>query len=227
MLRREAWREARRSWRRLLAFLAGWAALTAVLAPIQRTDFLQGLVVGFMVGVLGMFAMVFLVATGIAQRQMGGAAEQWTAEVLEELDRGRWFVAHDVSFDGMNVDHVLVGPRRIYAVETKWTSWHGNPKFLAGARACAERGARKLRSLLASHDLPREVIALVVVWGPGTEDMPQEPRWEDGVGLVAGVHAGTWLEKLRSSGRDVGRDLAAERAVTGFMTARDAYAEAR
>lgn len=187
---------------------------------MQRTDFLRGLFAGLMAGLLGMFVMVFLVATGIAQRQMGGAAEQWTAELLEGLDRGRWFVAHDVSFEEINVDHVLVGPRRIYAVETKWTSWQGNSKFLQGARSCAERGARKIRSLLASQDLHREVVPLVVVWGPGTDAMQTAPLWNQGIGVVAGVHADTWLDKLRSSGRDVARDLNAERAVSGFIAAR-------
>ena len=225
MLRRQAWLAARRSWPRLLGFLAVWAVLTVGLSLIQRTDFLRGLFAGFMVGVLGLFVMVFLVATGIAQRQMGGAAEQWTAELVDQLDRSRWFVAHDVSFEATNVDHVLVGPRRVYAIETKWTSWQGNPRFLQGARSCAERGARKIRGLLASQGLRREVVPLVVVWGPGTEAMQPEAVWEQGVGLVAGVHASSWLNKLRSSGRDVARDLSAERAIAGFITARDAYAE--
>jgi hypothetical protein len=180
-----------------------------------------------MVGLLGFFLMVFLVAVGVAQRQMGGTAEQWTAEILEQLDRGSWFVAHDVSFEAMNVDHVLVGPRRIYAVETKWTSWHGNPQFLHGARRNAMRGARRLQSLLASQGLQREVTPLVVVWGPGTEAMGAEPLWEDAVGVVAGRHADTWLGRLRASARDLARDLPAEGAIAGFIAARDAYEDAQ
>lgn len=226
MLRRDAWRQARRSWPRILAFLAVWAVLTVVVSGMQRTDFLRGWFAGFMMGVLGLFVMGFLVATGIAQRQMGGSAEQWTAELFEELDRGRWFVAHDLSFEAMNVDHVLVGPRRIYAVETKWTSWHGHPRFLHGARMCAARGARKLRGLLASEGLQREVIPLVVVWGPGTQAMQPEPSWKDGVGLVAGIHAELWLTRLRSSGLDVARDLLAERTISDFIAARDVHAAA-
>lgn len=227
MLRREAWQKARRSWVRLLGFLVFWGVLTVVAAAVQRTDFLRGLFAGVMIGLLGLFVMVFLVGTGIAQRQMGGAAEQWTAELFEKLDRGRWFVAHDVSFESMNVDHVLVGPRRIYAVETKWTTWQGNPKFLQGARQGAQHAARKLQRLLASEGLEREVIPLVVVWGPGTETMGEEATWQDGIGLVAGVHAQTWLDKLRSSGRDLARDLSAEQVITRFIVARDAYANAR
>jgi hypothetical protein len=226
MLRHEAWRKARSAWPRLLTFLVAWGLLAFVLAWMQRTDFMRGFFVGLMVGLLGFFLMVFLVAVGVAQRQMGGTAEQWTAEILEQLDRASWFIAHDVSFDTMNVDHVLVGPRRIYAVETKWTSWHGNPQFLQGARRSAVRGARRLQSLLASEGLKREVTPLVVVWGPGTEAMRAEPLWEDTAGLVAGRHADTWLEKLSASGRDLARDLPAERAIAGFIAARDAYQDA-
>lgn len=200
--------------------------LTVALAWAQRTEFLRGLTAGIMIGALGLFMMVFLVTTGIAQRQMGGAAEQWTAGLFEDLDRGRWFVAHDVSFESMNIDHVLVGPRRIYAVETKWTTWRGNPKFLQGAQACAERGARKLQDLLKSRGLRREVWPLVVVWGPGTKDMRPQATWQQGVGLVAGFHADVWLPELRSSGRDVARDLSVERAITDYIAARDAYAGA-
>jgi hypothetical protein len=56
--------------------------------------------------------------------------------------------------------------------------------------------------------------------------MQTESSWEQGIGLVAGVHAGTWLDKLRSSGRDVARDLSTELAIAGFIAARDAYADA-
>jgi hypothetical protein len=188
MLRGEAWREGRKEWRRLTIFLVCWIAATVLVAALQQTSFLRGLFVGLMIGLLGFFLMVFLVATGIAHRQMGGAAEQWTGEVLERLDRGRWYVIHDVHFEVCNIDHVPVGPRRVYAVETKWTTWGGEPKFLRGAAACAKKGATKLRSLLASVGLKREVIPLLVVWGPGTEAMPRDASWEDGVGIVAGVH---------------------------------------
>jgi hypothetical protein len=144
-LRREAWQAARKAWRRLTIFLVGWSAATVLVAGIQQTSFMRGLVIGVMVGLLGFFLMVFLVATGIAHRQMGGAAEQWTGEVFEHLDRGRWFVMHDVHFEARNIDHVLVGPRRVYAVETKWTCWRGDPRFLQGATACAEKGQRSWR----------------------------------------------------------------------------------
>ena len=226
LLRREAWSAARRQWRQLLGMLAVWTALTIGFAWLQRTEFLQGLTAGFMIGVLGLFAMVFLVGTGVAHRWMGANAEQWTAELFDDLDGGRWFVAHDVGFEAMNIDHVLVGPQRIYAVETKWTTWQGNPKFIQGAQACAERASRKLRALLKSHDLHREVWPLVIVWGPGTKEMQAKVSWQQGVGLVAGIHADTWLPELRSSGRDLARDLSAERAITDYIAARDAYAAA-
>lgn len=214
-------------WPRIVGFLVVWLAVAFALSWVQRTEFFQGFFAGLMIGILGLFVMVFLVATGIAQRQMGGAAEQWTAELFNELDRGRWFVAHDVSFGSVKIDHVLVGPGRIYAVETKWTSWQGNTRFVKGALACAERNAVKLSSLLASHDLLRKVTPLVVVWGPHTREMQAEPEWLDGVGLVAGVHAESWLSKLRSSGRDVARDLSAERAIADYVEQRQPHEDLR
>jgi hypothetical protein len=225
-LRREAWRAALRSWRVVLGVTGGWLLLTVVVVLIQRTDLLRGFFAGLMLGVYAVFVMTFLISTGIAQRQMGGSAEQWTAEVFERLDRKLWYVAHDVSFDRLNVDHVLVGPGRIYAVETKWTTWGGDPRFTSTARACAERGARKLRSLLLSRGFKREIVPLLVLWGPGTDRLQAEPTWTDGVGVVAGVHANAWLPRLQVATHGVARDLPVERAVTGFVAARDAYAEA-
>jgi hypothetical protein len=83
-----------------------------------------------------------------------------------------------------------------------------------------------LASLLASAGLKRDVIPLVVVWGPGTEEMPTTASWEDGIGIVAGVHSANWLPGLRSSGRELSRDLAAEGAIKAFVERRDTY-EAR
>ena len=57
--------------------------------------------------------------------------------------------------------------------------------------------------------------------------MQTESSWEQDIGLVAGVHADTWLSRLRSSGRDVARDLNAERAVADFTAPRNTYADAR
>jgi hypothetical protein len=138
MLRREAWAAARQSWRRLLGFLLAWGAFMVALSWLQRTDFLRGLFAGFMIGVLGFFAMVFLVSTGIAQRQMGAEAEEWTAEVLAKLPSPPWRVFHDVPLEYSNVDHVVVGPGRIYAIETKWTGSGGAERFLKPAARQAD-----------------------------------------------------------------------------------------
>lgn len=222
-LRGEALSRARKSWQQLGLFLILWSAAATVLVAIQNSTFMRGFVAGLMLGLLGFFLMVFLVAAGIATRQMGGAAEQWTAQVLEHLDRRLWYVAHDVPFDSFNVDHVLVGPGRIYAIETKWTAWHDDPRFRDAAVKQAERASRKLRLLLHSLDLQREVIPLVVVWGPGTSEMSADPTWLGGVGIVAGAHANVWLSKLQMSGQGVARDLEAQKAVARFIVLRDQY----
>ena len=211
-----AWAEARRAWRHIAIFLVGWCVFTTVMAAMQRTPFLKGLTVGFMLGLLGMYGVLFLVVTGIAQRQMGGTAEQWTAEALAKLPASRWCVVHDLAFDSSNVDHVIVGPGRVYAVETKWTTWSEHPKFVDSAVAGAQRAARKMRSFLRSQNLAADVIPLLVIWGPGCRHRSPEPQWVDGVGILVGKHAGEWLPRLDASARDVERDQEAIDALTAF-----------
>jgi hypothetical protein len=48
----------------------------------------------------------------------GAEAEEKVAERLNALPDG-YFGFHDISFDGFNVDHIVVGPGGIFVVETK------------------------------------------------------------------------------------------------------------
>jgi hypothetical protein len=48
----------------------------------------------------------------------GAHAEEVVAEKLTNLPDG-YHVFHDISFDGFNIDHVVVGPGGIFLVETK------------------------------------------------------------------------------------------------------------
>jgi hypothetical protein len=49
----------------------------------------------------------------------GGRGEQAVGAILDGLAGEGWHVTHDVSLGRGNVDHVLVGPGGIFAVETK------------------------------------------------------------------------------------------------------------
>lgn len=55
----------------------------------------------------------------LKQLQLGWEGELATAEELNKLMKHGYEVFHDVPADGFNVDHVIVGPSGVYAVETK------------------------------------------------------------------------------------------------------------
>ena len=62
----------------------------------------------------------------------GERGELRTAEVLEDLRPHGYRVVHDIARDGFNIDHVLVGPAGVFAVETKFRSGHGEITFRNG-----------------------------------------------------------------------------------------------
>jgi len=53
------------------------------------------------------------------QYQLGYDGERYVGEELNRLIAAGFEVYHDVPFDGFNIDHVLVGPQGVFAVETK------------------------------------------------------------------------------------------------------------
>jgi hypothetical protein len=93
---------------------------------------------------LGAIATLLLAAP-VLDRELGrwsrGAeGEETVGRILEELSSEGWHVLHDVSFGRGNIDHAVVGPGGVFAIETK--SHPGrrsvdriDPKMLAQAYA--------------------------------------------------------------------------------------------
>lgn len=102
-----------------------FALLIAGLVWWGAHPFVLGMLVGLWMGVMPLYVYLLKVSTGIAARDFGADAEQWTAEELGKLDEKLWRVFHDVPVRWGNVDHVAVGPGRVYAIETKWTTAGG------------------------------------------------------------------------------------------------------
>jgi hypothetical protein len=168
-----------------------------------------------LVGFLPFYFSYFLLSEGIAQRQMGGDAEEWTAEELEALDRRVWRVFHDVVRYG-NVDHVAVGPGRVYAIETKWTS--AGIRYLDQLAACAERQAQRLRDELSARGTSREVVPLLVVWGPRVaEELGEQPKRIGDARVVAGRHSSIWLQRMVGAADRLEIDLPAARTIEALI----------
>jgi hypothetical protein len=62
----------------------------------------------------------------------GERGELRVAEVLDDLRRYEYRPFHDVVRDGFNVDHVVVGPGGVFAIETKYRSGAGEITFRNG-----------------------------------------------------------------------------------------------
>jgi len=54
-----------------------------------------------------------------ANYQLGFDGERFVGEELSRLIASGFEIYHDVPFDGFNIDHVVVGPRGVFVIETK------------------------------------------------------------------------------------------------------------
>lgn len=210
--KRRAGRAAHRIVRQeMLAFLRkNWVLFSVVLgigvlattgvAAIQRTGFARGLAVGVL-GTLTLSGIAYgLAVGGFTARSVGAEAERWTTLQLRKLPAGSWAVIDDIRFDDGNVDHVVIGPGQIYAVETKWTQNSGpGGEWLNSAATQAERRAGKIRRLLRSQGLDRAVVPVLVVWGAGgSAFVGRQTRWGE-TRVVAGDEAPEWRGRMLAS----------------------------
>ncbi len=166
---------------------------------------------------------------GLAGIAMGGAAEEWTSHELRHFARaeGRtariWHVLDHVLMDGYDIDHILIGPGGVFALETKWSAegwakpWP--PDRLDSAARKAQNNARHVKSLLRAeaHLLDISVDPLVVLW-------PSRPA---GLRLPERVIFGTTLKEfctgLESDQLDSDAVSTAAEAIATFMRRRDDY----
>ncbi len=116
---------------------------------------------------------------------IGFEGERYAAGFLDELMRDGYAVFHDVPFTNFNIDHVLVGPMGVYAVETKtrrrrrgtsgefeWkvTVREGELEFPWGAeRGALEQAERNARTLekWVRQSSQEQVTAQAVLLLPG------------------------------------------------------------
>lgn len=199
-------------------FLGLWLLLAAAstwgVAAVGATPAMAGVNFGIYLGLLPFFFLLFQGAAGLTHRSMGADAEEWTAGELAGLDKRRWTVFHDVPIGAGNVDHVAVGPGRIYAFETKWTARTDTERFLRGAAGQACRGAAALRAELLARGVDRQVIPLLVIWGPKhLIKLGDTPRLVGDARVVAGGASAGWLAKMEGAGDRLEIDWPATQAV--------------
>jgi hypothetical protein len=207
---------------RIASFAAIWVGVAVVstwtVVAVGAPAAIAGANAGLYLGLVPFWVLMLRVSTGLAHRDMGADAEAWTADALEGLQSRRWAVYHDVPIGAGNVDHVAVGPGRIYAIETKWTARSDTERFLKGAAGQASRGATALQTSLATHGVEREVVPLLVVWGPRQlSRIGERPRMVGKTRVVAGRAHGDWLPRMEAALDRLEVDWPATRAVADLI----------
>lgn len=119
--------------------------------------------------------MAEILAAGAERDRKGANGEEFTASVLRPLLRHGWRVVHDIEYFGTgNVDHVLIGPGGVIAIDSKYTTeklWV-TPKAIGGSRSnfigqakyAAGLADRALQELGLGHLTVEPALAF---WGPG------------------------------------------------------------
>ncbi len=123
---------------------------------------------------------------GTTSLSNGRDAEAWTSKELRKVCGPGWHVVDGISFAFHDVDHVLVGPGGVYAVETKYSDSTIDLSSRRG-QECAARwaeqaleGARSIRLLLWDLDVDH-VYPGVVAWG---SEISGNPRFINGVPIL-------------------------------------------
>jgi hypothetical protein len=160
-----------------MAVAAASAFVLAIGVKVGWHGFWLGLLAGLMVGVTAsLIGWLVVEASGARSYAVGALAEEWTADELASLG-SEWQRVHCVPFGALfDVDHVLLGPSGVFAVETKFTSspWTFDDQRSGMERRAlysARRGATKIRNVLHGEGRP-EVSPILVVWGPGARGLP-------------------------------------------------------
>jgi hypothetical protein len=215
----------KRNWQLMAGGAGTIAVCVGVLVAIQDSAFGRGLTVGLGICVVAFFVWYPFVVSGVHTRGIGVDAERFTSQVLRKLDRRRWVVVDHVSFDRYDIDHVVVGPGRVFAVETKWRASPVERAQFAQLAARANKHAERLARLLRSEGAPATVTPLLVIWGPGSHAMTRAVEEIDGVKVVAGPRSKRWLRRLEASGNGIELNFPVVRALERYVERRDAYLE--
>jgi nuclease-like protein len=116
----------------------------------------------------------------------------------------RWRVLHDIPLgkDGADVDHLVIGPGGVYAVDAKHHPgaclWVGGDMFLVDGvrhpyvRYSRHEAVRASRTLTAACGFPVEVTGVVVPVDAGELTLAPKPR---DVHVVAGRRLRRWLRR--------------------------------
>ena len=181
-----------RRWRDYFGLAAVAAAVIAGIVLVPGVPMRQ-LLVGIVLGAITMSAV--LSASRFDAPQMRGyLAETFSLESLRKVPN--WLIIDNLPFDDVDVDNVVVTPSGVLAVESKHHAAVSEATFHRDI-AAAYRAARKIRLFLRSkgHALAT-VTPVLMVWGPGSHELPKGFRLVDDVYIVDPAHPELWAYRF-------------------------------
>jgi hypothetical protein len=201
--RKAFWQFARDVWPALAVFSCAIGAVVAYGLLFEPSDFMQGLTLGVVSTTFAaVFFVLFLVVTGTSLTLAGSWAENFANdEIKRAVRRGHvWGWVENIEVGGFDIDHVVVAPGGVLAIETK-----AHPTGFDNRRAMADldqavQAARKTASVLRSRDIdmPAEVVPVLALWGHRKvrESLPSDGRVVRDVHVVAIADLADWLARF-------------------------------
>jgi hypothetical protein len=181
-------------------------AISGVLPAVFLSGpFSQGFIAGMIVVAVPCVVFFgFLVHTGGLDQVVGALGEQLTRDELAKAARHGhvWGCVHNLELGAMDIDHLVVAPGVILAVETKWHIRRAPEHVLHCDVAQARQSAETAQSVLRSKgiDRPSTVKPVVVVWGRGRLDIADGGCVVDGVRVLRGEELASRLANLPLEG---------------------------
>lgn len=170
----------------------------------EPSHFLRGLIIGVVATALtAAFLIMFLVTSGNALTLAGAWAEDFVNDEIRKARKRRhvWGAVPNIEVGGFDVDHLVVAPGGIFAIETK-----AHTRRISRATATADleqarESARKATLILQSKqvDMAQSVMPVLAVWGrQATETVPPEGRFVDGVHVVPVPALADWFSSYKT-----------------------------
>lgn len=218
----------RHPWRFIIVFVA-MLSISAVVGLLLPHYSVPAPVVALIVLAVGLGA-AFPMLDGTYHLRAANDAEGWTAAELRKLRRRGWKAVNSIPFESRDVDHVLVGQGKVYAIDTKYSDSDIElSKGRAQVRGWADKArtsARSARLLLRfQHGLSSvEVLPVVAVWGPEVKGAPCEV---DGVIVLTARDLVSWFSREVEPRECAEQTDSVIRALTEFKRMRRRYERER
>ena len=204
-----------RMWRQILVLVAVWLGASVGFALAPTFLAFRAFAIGFLAAAfLGIAFWMLFVSSGSYGWHLGKLGEEATAEAVCGPSRRRqgWRLVNGLPFGGLgDVDHVLIGPGGVFAIESKYSTSpcqvsDGGVDGIYGREpiAQARRGAVKVQKMLRYGPRRFDVTVrpVVVIWGRGR--VQQDGGWEmvGDVLLCDGPKFHLWLTELNGDPLD-------------------------